>query len=54
VQNSIICHNVYVGANCALTSCQVGPGYNLEAGSKIKSESLIAEDNGGVSEEIEL
>ncbi len=55
MQNSIICHHAHIGALSNVTTCQIGHGYNLEAASKVKSESLLAEDSNNIaSEEIDL
>lgn len=40
VQNSILCDRVVIENNCKLNDCNIGSGYKIVTGSKIKSESF--------------
>lgn len=40
VQNSIICDRVVIESLCKVNDCNIGSGYKIATGSKIKSESF--------------
>lgn len=41
IQNSIICAGATIESNCNVNDCQVGEGYVVLAGSKVKGEQLV-------------
>jgi ADP-glucose pyrophosphorylase len=40
VQNSIICDKVVIENNCKLNDCNIGSGYRVVSGSRVKGESF--------------
>lgn len=45
MQNSILCERVVVEGNCKLNDCNIGVGYKVASGSKVKGESFSSASN---------
>lgn len=44
IQNTIICPNTIIESNCNLNNCLIGEGARVSAGSNIKNEHILLED----------
>ena len=45
IQNSILSNGVTIGNNCNLNDCNIGPNVHIESDTKMKSESICADNN---------